>query len=129
MENQYFLLIACPSLSLFRHMFQLAVLESNQGELNGQKKIYINSSVCFYPAYFLLNAEVGNWRERRRKWQEVEGKGKMSVGKILNMQTNKTKQNCKRKSKRSSFNNRTQRILFLAPGAYMLSIKRDVNNM
>ena len=39
--------------------------------------------MLFNPAYFLLNAEVGNGRERRRKWQEVEGKGKMSVGKIL----------------------------------------------
>ena len=41
--------------------------------------------MLFNPAYFLRNAEVGNERERRRKWQEVEGKGKMLVGKILNI--------------------------------------------
>ena len=65
-ENQYFPLTACPSPLLFRHKSQLAILESNQGELKGQKQIYVNLSVCFYPAYILLNAEVGSRRERKR---------------------------------------------------------------
>ena len=41
-----------PHSSLFRHKSQLAILESNQGELKGQKQIYINLSVYI----LLLNA-------------------------------------------------------------------------
>ena len=118
--------------SLFRHKSQLAILESNQGELKGQKQIYINLSVCFYPAYILLNAEgsrcgkpLGLTARSRRKVKKVSWENKMYKYEIYTIETNKI--NCKSKSKRSSSNNRTQHILFLAPRASMLLLNVTYN--
>ena len=55
--------------------------------------------MLFNPAYFLLNAEVANGRERRRKWQEVEGKEKCQLEKYYKYKQAKQKKTAKEKAK------------------------------
>ena len=57
-----------PHSSLFRHKSQLAILESNQGELKGQKQFFIiNLSVCKLKLYAREGAALTARRKRKGK--------------------------------------------------------------
>ena len=61
MENQYFPLKRDLHSSLFRHKSQLAVLESNQGELKVKNN---SSSIYRYGHFFGANGEKQKEREK-----------------------------------------------------------------